>query len=236
MNLIFSERLSNLFFNSELPQISEYLIHLQKFQVKTASDYFDTIKSKLNSNLTTLDLETHFKLLYTQTKLNIEQIPLKSPLYVTFLLKISEQIFNSKKINPIKLAWVLAYHSYLDLNNNVVLEESLKNLIKFMQTEQNWVNEYEIEEILEVLIMVDSLKLFDVKIPKTIVGFFDKEIIANLISNLIQFTDKDPKKNFVFELLEKEQNVKVEYLKFTNVFYVDALVEYGKKVIFICAF
>jgi len=205
--------------------------------VKSVSDFFISLKSQINTNLKSLDIQTHFDLLYTQTKLNLELIPLKSPLYISFLLKISEKIFeNSEKINPIKLAWVLAYHNHLDLSTNVVLEEALKNLINYMRKENIWVNKLDIDEILEVLIMVDSLKSFDVKIPKSIVEFFDKEIIANLILNHIEFSAEDPYKSFVLGLLENEQSAKVEYIKLTNVFYVDALVEYENKVIFFLNF
>jgi hypothetical protein len=232
MNIIFTERTSNIFLNKDLAQTSEYLMHLQKFNVNSISNYFNSLKSQINANLKSLNLKTHFNLLYTQTKQNEELVPLKSPLYISFLLKISEKIFdsNNEKINPIKLAWVITYHSYLDLNTNAVLEQTLKSLISFMRKENCWVNEYDIQEIIEVLIMVDSLKLFDVNVPKSIVEFFDKEIIANLIRSHVGFSGVDPRKGRVYELLEKQQGVRLEMFKLTNVFYVDALVEYENKV------
>jgi len=149
------------------------------------------------------------------------------------LLKISEEIFNSEKINPIKLAWVTTYHNYLDLSTNAVLELTLKKMICYIRNENSWVNACEIEEIIEVLIMIDCLKLFDVKIPKSIVEFFDQEIIANLIRNHVEFSREDPLKSRIYELFEKEKSVKLELLKLTNVFYVDALVDYENKVDFI---
>ena len=232
MNIIFSEKVSHLFLNQDLAQVSEYLVYLQKFHVNSVSNFFNSLKSQIKTNLKSLDLQTHFNLLYTQSKLNEELVPLKSPLYISFLLKISEKVFDSEKISPIKLAWVLAYHNYLDLNTNVALEQSLKNMICFMRKETSWVNEYDIEEIIEVLIMIDSLRLFDVKIPKSIVEFFDNEIISNLIMNHVEFTGEDPRKSRVYEFLTKEQTVNLELVKLTNVFYVDAVVEFENKVIF----
>lgn len=228
---MFPEKTANLFLNQDLTHVSEQLIQLLKFQVNSAASVFNSLKTQINNNLKSLDVQTHFNLLYTQTKLNLELVPLKSPLYVSFLLKITEKVFEDQKINPIKLAWVLAYHNYLDLHVNVVLEQALKNLISYLRKESNWVTEYNVEEIVEVLIMLDALSLFDVKVPKSILEFFDKEIIANLISNQIEFGGVDPHKARVHELLLKEQNVKVEMLKLTNVSYVDALVEFEHKVI-----
>lgn len=231
MNIIFTEKTSHIFLNQDLAQTSEHLAQLQNFNVNSISNYFNSLKSQINTSLKSLDLKTHFNLLYTQTKQNEELVPLKSPLYISFLLKISEKIFDSsEKINPIKLAWVVAFHSYLDLNTNAVLEQTLKSLISFMRKENCWVNECDIQEIIEVLIMIDSLKLFDVNVPKSIVEFFDKEIIANLIRNHVGFAGVDPRKGSVYELLEKQQGVKLQMLKLTNVFYVDALVEYENKV------
>ena len=142
MNILFTDKASGLFTNLELPQISEHFISLEKFQVQILPAYFENIKHLINSNIKNLNLKTHFNLLYIQTKLNQELSISKSPLFVTFLLKIKEQIFEElQEKNAIKLAWTMAYYCNVDLISNPIFEESMKNMIKVMRNNSNWVNQ-----------------------------------------------------------------------------------------------
>lgn len=232
MNILFSEKTFALFNDMELDTLSKYLLYLEKFQVQSVSVYLESLDSLIKSNLKSLNIKAHFNLLYTQTKLNIELVPLKSPLYITFLLKINENFFEKEKeINPINLAWTLAYYSYLDHSSSIILEESFKNMIDSLRKNSDWINSNTIEEILDIIIMIDNMKLFDVKIPKFILEFFDKEIIANLLEHHINYNFDNPGKRKVLDLLSSLQNLKIVVNKLTNVFYVDALVESSDKVI-----
>ncbi len=225
MNILFNEKSFIVLEKIDLENTAEYLINMEKFQVKSVSNYFESLKMKIISNLKTLGLKTHFSYLYLQTKLNQELVPLKSPLYISFLMKFNAEIFNLNEINPFKLAWTVIYHSYLDLTTNIVLEETLKNMINSMRKNSNWVNQNNVEEILEIIIMIDHLKLYDVKIPNSIIKFFDKEIIANLLQFRMSYTDKDPNISKVIDFISREDNIDFEENKLTNIIYVDVVVE-----------
>jgi len=237
MNILFSDSKLGLFTNMELDILSEYLLYLEKFEVKAVSIYLESLNSIIYSNLKSLKIKTHLNLLYTQTKLNKELVPLKSPLYITFLLKITEKFFEMEnEINPINLAWTLAYYSYLDHSSNIILEESLKNMIDSLRKNNDWINQNTIEDILDIIIMIDNLKLFDVKISKFILEFLDREIIAKLLEHHINYNFDNPGKKKLLDLLFKLENINIFKNKLTNVFYVDAIIESSDKVIFILLF
>ena len=237
MNILFTEKSASLFTNMELPILSEYFLNLEKFQVKSLSTYFESLKLIINTSLKSLDISTHFNLLYIQTRLNQEFAILTSPLYITFLLKVNEKIFEKEQgINAIKLAWTMAYYSNLDLTSNVVFEESLNNMINLLRKNSEWVTQYNVDLILDVVIMLDNLKLFDIKIPKNIVEFFDKEIITGLISYHMNYNNSNVGKLKILDLLSKEKNLKFVANKLTNVFYIDAILEISEKVKFFLSY
>ena len=121
MNIIFNENITQFFTSMDLKDLVDIFIHLEKFKVKYLSDYLSALKTKINSELKSIDIVTHFKMLYISSKLNQDLVALKSPLYITFLLKLNENnFFNDFQNNFVKLSWVFAYYTSIELKSNFI--------------------------------------------------------------------------------------------------------------------
>ena len=70
---------------------------------------------KIEKNLTSLDINNHFKFLYVASKSGNFNVINKHPLMISFLLKIKEgEMTKDLKNDTIKLAWTLVYYSKLE--------------------------------------------------------------------------------------------------------------------------
>lgn len=232
MNILLKEKIITVFTGIELAELSQYLLNLEKFQVKSLSNYFIQIKKNLNSNLKSLDLKSHFNFLYISTKLNHELSPLSSPLYITFLLKLNEKNIDKTFDDcEIKLAWVLGYYCCLELQLNVFFEVAMEKMMKKLRTSLDWIKPNSVGEVLDILIMLNHLKSYDVKVPTEFLEYFDGEIIARLL-NYYYIDNNNPFYNKkIKEFLDKEKDLKYQTNKNSNIFFVDYIIELERKVI-----
>lgn len=232
MNIIFNENTTQFFTSMDLKDLVDIFLHLEKFKVKYLSHYFTALNTKINSELKSMDIVTHFKMLYISSKLNQDLVPLKSPLYITFLLKLNENnFFNDFQNNFIKLSWVFAYYTSIELKSNVFLDEALKGLIKSIKNNTNWFNMHDINDLFEILIMVNDLKSYNINVPKEFLDFFDVEVLKNLLNYHLINSNNEKDKNKLLNFFEKEK-LNFEINKLTNIFYIDFILEIFEKVKF----
>lgn len=231
MNILFSNKNLYIFDECEVTELANNFSILEKFKIKSLFIYFQQNEKKIERNLTKLDINNHFKLLYSAAKIGKFNVLNKHPLMISFLLKLKESEISKENLDLIKLSWVLMLYAKSELNINPISENALIKLIEFLNKDSTWINTENVELLLEVIMMVDYLKLINIKISNTILKFFDKENILNLMNYHILNANDIRNHKKILRILQGQNNLEFISKKNTNLFYIDFVITYFRKVI-----
>jgi hypothetical protein len=231
MNILFSSKNINIFDDIEIKELARNFEILEKFKVRALKYYFEQNMYKIEKNLTSLDINNHFKLLYTASKSGNFNVINKHPLMISFLLKIKEgEMTKELKKDTIKLAWILMYYSKLELAMNPITDNALIKLIQFLKEDNSWICNENVELILEIIMMIDFMKSVNIRINNGVEKYFDKENILNLMNyHFLNFNDVRNQQK-ILKILEGQKIFEFKANKNTNVFYIDFVLKYFEKV------
>ena len=233
MNIMFSSKNLFIFDDLKVEDLANNFVYLEKFKVKALKNYFEQNMSKIENSLTSLDINSHFKLLYIAVKTGNFNVINKHPLMISFLLKIKEGEMNSElKKDSIKLAWTFMNYSKLELSMNPMTENVLIKLVDFLRTDSNWINKENVELVLEILMIIDYMKSINIKISNSIVKYFDKENILNLMNYHIVNSNDSRNHSKILRIFERQNNFEFKSRKNTNLFYIDFVAKFFQKVKF----
>lgn len=234
MNILFTNKNSFIFDNLQVEELAKFFEFLEKFKVKSLTNYLEVKMNIIQNALPLLDIKSHFKLLYVAMKTGNFLAINKHPLMVSFLLKLKQGEINQNfQNNMIQLAWVLLYFSNKELEMNGITENILIKLIDFLSKEVNWINFENVDQLLEIVMMIDNLKSNNININRTVLGYFDKKNILNLMNYHLYYSKDFRAHSKILRLFENQKIFEFIQNKNTNIFYIDFVVKFFQKVFLI---